>query len=349
MKAICSTFMSMKYPLHGAGFALGLLLANVLVAHGDLPHGVTGKDPLKVARTGNGMHRYETVPGWGVMPGGDLLGPTHGGVAVSQTGEVYVSTDGEHAIGVFDQQGMFLRSIAPDCVGVHGLSIREEAGEEFLYGAHLKGQRIVKLNLAGEIVLEIKDTESQPIPGTFKGLTGVAVAPDGRIVAAVGYGSNVLHVFSAEGKLLQSFGSKGQGMDQFHTAHGMAVDLRFDAPRLLVADRENRRLLHYDFEGNLIGEYATHLRRPCAISFWGEYCAVAELQGRVTILDKSGTPVAFLGDNPNAEQWAKFKTELNDIPVGMFTAPHGLSYDAAGNLYVQDWNASGRITKLKRL
>ncbi|MGL4400262.1 MAG: 6-bladed beta-propeller, partial [Luteolibacter sp.] len=70
------------------------------------------------------------------------------------------------------------------------------------------------------------------------------------------------------------------------------------------------------------------------------------LKARVTILDKTGTPVAFLGDNPNKAQWANFKVPPQEQNLGIFTAPHGLSFDKAGNLYVQDWNVSGRVTKL---
>ena len=35
--------------------------------------------------------------------------------------------------------------------------------------------------------------------------------------------------------------------------------------------------------------------------------------------------------------------------VGEFVAPHGVGFDAAGNLYVMDWVSAGRITKLRRL
>jgi DNA-binding beta-propeller fold protein YncE len=299
--------------------------------------------------TGNGEHRYRTVPGWGVRPDGSDLGPTHGGVAISKTGDVFVSTDGPHAIVVYAEDGEFKRSIAPDCIGVHSLMIREEDGVEYLYGAHLKAQRVVKLTLDGELVMEIKDTPEQPVPGTFKGLTAVAVAPDGRIIAAVGYGSDVIHVFSAEGELMHSFGSKGTELEQFRVAHGVALDARFDEPLLLIADRENRRLKHYDFSGNLRGVHSISLRRPCAMTFFGDLCAVAELEGRVTILDKTGTPVAFLGDHPDRSQWANFKARPEDTPANLFTAPHGLSFDPKGNLYVQDWNQSGRISKLERV
>jgi hypothetical protein len=99
-------------------------------------------------------------------------------------------------------------------------------------------------------------------------------------------------------------GSKVGSDGQFNTCHSLVIDTRFGEPRLLVADRENRRLCHLDLEGNWIDVHATNLRRPCSMSFHGEFLAVAELEARVTILDKTGTPVAFLGDNPDRKQWA---------------------------------------------
>ena len=177
----------------------------------------------------------------------------------------------------------------------------------------------------------------------------VTVAPDGSIFAATGYGANIVHKFDATGKLLKSFGSKGTDEKQFDTPHGLAIDTRFGEPRLLVADRAKNRLVHFDLEGNWIGVHASNLRLPSAVSILGDAVAVAELKARVTILDKTGTPVAFLGDNPNKAQWANFGVSPQDQQLGIFTAPHGLSFDKAGNLYVQDWNKTGRITKLTKL
>ncbi len=305
--------------------------------------------PSPAAITGNGVHTYRTDPDWGKLPDGQPLGSTHGGIAISASGEIYVSTDGKRAICVFNENGEFLRSIAHHSVGLHSLTIREENGIEYLYGAESKGARIVKLTLDGKLSLEIKDTPEQPIPGSLKGVTAVAAGPDDRIYAAVGYGSNMIHIFSPEGELLKSVGSKGQALDQFKTCHGLAMDTRFEEPLLLIADRENRRLVHYDLEGNFVRVFANGLRRPCAISFFGEFAAIAELEGRVVILDKLGEKVAFLGDNPNSEQWAKFRTLPAEIPEGIFSAPHGLCYDRQGNLYVQDWNIEGRITRLSKL
>ena len=309
------------------------------------PHALQAAVPsMKPTVTGNGAFRYNMNPGWGKLADGSPVGPTHGGIALDGEGRVYVSTDAGHGICVFSTEGVLLKTIAPECSGTHSLVYREEDGKGYLYGAHKQGNRIVKLDLDGNIVMSIEDSEK--IPGGFKGLTAVAVAPDGSIYAATGYGANIIHHFSAAGKLLNSFGTKGEAADEFKTCHGLAIDTRFGEPRLLVVDRENRRLTHYTLGGELIGVHSTHLRRPCAVSFFGDYVAVAELQGRVTIVDKSGTPVAFLGDNPNEKQWAQFRTALEDISYAVFTAPHGLAFDPAGNLYVQDWNQSGRVTRL---
>ena len=70
--------------------------------------------------------------------------------------------------------------------------------------------------------------------------------------------------------------------------------------------------------------------------------------GRVVITDKAGAIVATLGDNPDKEQWAKYKLAPELWREGIFVAPHGVAFDSAGNLFVQDWNYIGRLTKLRR-
>jgi DNA-binding beta-propeller fold protein YncE len=302
---------------------------------------------------GGGNYQYQTVPDWGELPGGQAIGPTHGGVVVDpENGRVYVSTDAEHSILVYEPDGSFVGSIAPQCRGFHAMDIGKDNRETVIYGAQLQETlRVCKIDTAGNILLELSEKTHPDLPGGWKGVTGVAVAPDGSIFCSMGYGSNLIHKFGKFGSYIKSFGGKGkpeQGKVLTRTSHGLAVDTRFDPPRLLVCDRENRRLFHTDLDGQWIGEVATGLRRPCAVSVLGDLCAVAELEGRVTVLDKKGKVLTHLGDNPDDQQWANFRVELQEIKAGLFTAPHGLSFDAAGNLYVQDWNASGRITKLKK-
>jgi len=330
-----------------------LLLPTLALAHqDDTP--APGEEHTHAIRTGNGQWTYELVPGWGELPDGKPIGPTHGGVVVDpQDGRVYNSTDAEHAILVFEKDGAFVGNIAPECSGFHAMEIRVEDGKTMIYGAQLGGPnplRVCKLDTEGKLLLTISADRYPELEGGWKGLTSVAVAPDGSIFCSMGYGSQMIHKFDASGRHLKTFGGRGTGQQVLtKTSHGLKVDLRYDEPRLLVCDRGSNRIFHTTLEGEWIGEYATHLRRPCSVSIEGDFCAVAELQGRVTILDKDGTPVAFVGDNPDESQWANFKVAPEDMKPALFTAPHGCSFDADFNLYVQDWNRTGRLTKLRKI
>jgi hypothetical protein len=329
-----------------------------------LPLAQVNATPLPAAPLGSGAWKFEVDPSFGKLPEDKKLGATHGGIAIDKAGNIYASSDTQ-GVFIFDANGKFLRTIAPEVTNLHGLMLREEGGKEFLYGALNNGAKAVKLTLDGQVVWEIgvpKESGFYNPPaasevtkdGKKKGATafkptGIAVGPDGRIYIADGYGASVIHMYSADRKYLKTIGTRGEGENQFKTCHGIAVDTRYGAPRLLVADRENRRLVHLDLDGKWLGVVATDMRRPCSFSFFGDHVAVAELEGRVAIVDKAGKVVVGLGDNPDKKQWAAFKLEPQFWQDGIFIAPHGCAFDKAGNLYVEDWNFVGRVTKLKRV
>ena len=99
---------------------------------------------------------------------------------------------------------------------------------------------------------------------------------------------------------------------------------------MLVCDRENRRLCHFDFDGKFVSSITQHLRRPCQVSFHGDCAVVSELEGRVTILDRDNAPVAFLGDNPQKEQWANYQLPPGDICAGILQRRTRMLYRPAG-------------------
>ena len=49
------------------------------------------------------------------------------------------------------------------------------------------------------------------------------------------------------------------------------------------------------------------------------------------------------------QQWATNKNPPETWKEGIFNAPHGISYDHDGNIYVEDWNTSGRLYKFMRV
>lgn len=338
---------------------VALALPAAVLAHTDisLPIAQVAATPLPAAPLGQGEWQFQVEAGWAKLPAGVSLGPTHGGVGVDRAGNIYVSSDGPEGVLVFEAGGKFLRGLGADVSGIHGFTIRREGDKEYIYGTRPGAAEAVKLGLDGKIEWKLgvpreSGLYEQPADPAKKPIvyrpTAIALGPDGRIYVADGYGASVIHVYSADRVYQKTIGTKGTGEGQFSTCHGLTLDTRYGAPRLLVADRANRRLVHLDLEGKWLGVLTTDLRLPCAISIHGDVAAVAELEGRVVVVDKQGKVVATLGDNPDKNQWAKFKLEPQHWQDGIFIAPHGVSFDAHGNLFVQDWNFAGRFTKLKK-
>ncbi|HEV2215448.1 MAG TPA: hypothetical protein VGR64_09175 [Terracidiphilus sp.] len=305
-------------------------------------------------QTGNGEWTYGIVEDWGLLPAGTSFGGTHGGIATDKAGNVYVSTQSETGVLVYSPDGTLLRTIANEYPEIHSMVYAEESGNEYFYATVQKGTPkenwlFVKIKTNGTVVQKI----TAPPEAGFKApnewrLTAAVPAPDGSIFIANGYGDSRLFRFDKSGEFKASYAGKGNTEGLFDCNHGLAVDMRYDQPLLLVCDRENRRLCHFDFDGKFVRTVTPHLRRPCQISIHGDYAVISELEGRVTILDKDNVPVAFLGDNPQRAQWANYKLQPDEIAPVFFSAAHGCHIDQHLNIYVSDWNQSGRVTKLVR-
>jgi len=306
-------------------------------------------------RTGNGEWTFDLVPGWGHLPEGKTFGGTHGAIATDKAGLVYVSTQSTTGVLVYDASGKLVRTIAEKYPEVHSMYYTEEGGQEVLYTTVQKGTPeenwlFVKMKMDGTVLQKI----TAPGEAGFKKpdewrITSAVKGPDGSIFIANGYGDSRIFVFDSKGNYKKAFGGKGDAENMFDCSHGLAVDTRYGQPLLMVADREHRRLCHFDFDGKYVRTLTTGLRRPCQISFWGDYAVISELEGRVTVLDKGNVPVAFLGDNPDKKQWANYGLKPGEIAPVYFSAAHGTHIDKAGDVYVSDWNATGRITKLTRV
>ena len=299
---------------------------------------------------------FTAVPDWLKLPEGrPNLGNMHGDVAVSSAGEVYVSVqDPTAGLQVYAADGKFLRNVPNAPSDFHGFVIRKQADGEFIYGATMRGQTVVKMRLDGGIAMTIG---SSSIPDQFKIknarsgqlallLTGLDVAPNGDIYVADGYASDFIHRFDRTGKYLSSFGGKAAPYS-FNTLHKLAIDTRFEPARIIAVDRANNRVVHMSLTGEFLGVVAKDLLLPAAVAITGDHAVIGELTGRVTLLDKSGAVAARVGTNTeqgvgtNKMPPAQWKT-------GLVLAPHGVALNDKGDLFVAEFNTFGRVHRFNR-
>lgn len=304
-------------------------------------------------RMGNGSMTFDTVPGWGLDEDGkSVIGATHGGVVIDKAGNIYTSAN--IGVFVFSPDGKVVRRFVGDAYSnIHDMEIREESDGEFIYGARNAAAEGIKFHAeTGDIVLKLPFPEESGLKLKRFSPTAITVAPNGDIILSDGYASNHVFKFDKAGKYLMHFGTKGNELKQFNTAHGMTLDTRYDPPRLLICDRNHTpkgRLLHYSLDGEFIDEVVTGLGMPTSVAVQGDFVSVPDLHGRVVILDKSNTIIAVLGHNPDPAKGRSFGIKQEDWVEGVFSGTHGSYWDQDGNLYVQDWNVSGRIIKLVRV
>ena len=295
-------------------------------------------------------------------------------VAVDQAGNLYVIHEGaaqleDHpAIFVFDAAGKFIRAFGQQFQGGgHGLEVRQEGSEEFLYvTAYQQVKMFAKLTLDGEVVWERRapmeseryangeDTNPTGAWGRNRFMpTNTAFFDNGEFLVADGYGAWCVHYYDAEANWKSVFGQVGKKDGDFSLPHGIWVDDRGGDAKIVVADRANNRLQWFTTKGEHLHTQGDYLL-PANIDTHGDLMLVPELQARITILDKDNQVVARLGDDANwraqvlAEEF-KMRREPDRWQDGKFLHPHDACFDADGNIFVAEWVATGRITKLTRV
>lgn len=303
---------------------------------------------------GSGSHRYTVIDQWGSFPDDRTIGTTHA-IVEDQQGRIVVHHTGPKCTVICDPDGNVLESWGADWhAGAHGMILHAEAGGEFLYCAATSAGVMVKTTLAGEEVLrigtpprsDIYDSEHKFVP------TETAVAANGDIYIADGYGQSWIHRYTPAGEYVDSFGGKGSALGQLQCPHGLKIDSRNGEERLLVADRVNVRLQYFTLEGSCIAAVTEGLRFPCTVNPWKNEVYVPDLHSRISIFDENDTVITHLGDRPDCwkkEGWPNLPK--SDWVPGAFSSPHDVHVDGAGNIYVAEWlsNETGKITKLVRL
>lgn len=325
---------------------------------------------------GEGDHRYRVHHNWAQLPDKFTWQTTHN-LAVDRAGNLYVIHEGradqkEHpSIFVFDSNGKYVRSFGSQFQGGgHGIEVRQEGNEEFLYVcAYQNIKSFAKLTLTGETVwqqyapmesgkyAEGEDTLARDGKVDIKKAwgkdrflpTNFAFLDDGGFLLVDGYGANLIHRYNKSGKWQSCFGGVGQGKGTFQTAHGLWIDRRQAEPVIVVTDRAHHTLQRFKMDGTYI-DTISGFGLPANIDILGDLMLVPELHARVSLLDKNNRVVAQLGaDVQRVVQTKGLRERPQEWQDGKFVHPHDACFDPQGNIYVAEWVATGRITKLEKI
>ena len=311
-------------------------------------------EETKPARTGQGEGIYETVPGWPKYPEGKQLGNLHGDLAADSRGNVYVATG--NTIQVIGPDGVYKGDIRTKSgqvfKAVHGMKVRKMKGVELLLLAMPRIKRVVAVKPDGTVVWQIIGPPE--VPGMYGGRgeynpTDLDVMPDGRVYIVDGYGKSLVHLYDKERNYVKSFGGKGKEDGKFDICHNILVDTRSGTPTLLISDRQNNRLQQHDLEGKFLRTIDAGLGRPCATDIHGDLLAVGELDGRVSLYDRDYKLISRLGDEHKERRKASNQVAPEHWHAGDLIAVHGCTFDAKGDLYAQEWNVHGRVTRYTRV
>jgi hypothetical protein len=327
---------------------------------------------------GEGEHIYEVINDWVVLPDQFKWQITHN-VAVDKDENLYVIHEGQEAlpdhpaIFVFDAAGKFIKSFGKQFQGGgHGLEVRTEGNEQFLYvTGYQKLKTFAKLTLDGEEVWSHKapmdskayaaDENTRTDFADRKNVwgrnhflpTNFAFLPDDSFFVADGYGAHMIHKFDKDANYVSSFGKSGKADGEFNTPHGLWIDSRGAESEVVVADRANGRLQWFSLDGEhrkTLGGFIL----PANVDQFEDTLLVPDLSARITILDKNNNLI-HLGDS---DEWRKDvmkdgKAMRSANPEtwtdGKFIHPHDACFAKNGDIYVAEWVASGRISKLQRL
>jgi len=269
------------------------------------------KSGSRNAIVGKGEFRYECLHDWGMnnLPRDASYGNASHGVTIDSQGLIYITHNQGRpgSVFVFDPEGKFVKTMGDfHALGKtsrgHGIDIRAEGGEEFIYLAASDSKLgFAKMNLQGEIAWrkELKTLTEETgkyEQGTRYRPTNTSFSPDGGYFLGDGYGSNWIHQYDKHGNYLRSVGGTGTADGQFRTPHGQWLDERDGTPKLVVADRANKRLQWFDMQGRHVKTLDGFLF-PADIDTRGGVMLVPDLHCRITLLDEEDNVIVHLGDD----------------------------------------------------
>lgn len=303
---------------------------------------------------GHGNFRYRLDQQWcKADPGAFPVKNCHE-MVLDKSGRIFMTTDDtRNNVLIFNRDGKVVGAWGHEYPGAHGLTLHDENGEEMLYIADYERHQVIKTRLDGRVVQTFEwptDSGKYAARDEFRP-TETAIAPNGDVWVADGYGKDYVVQYSATGVLKNVYGGPGI----LKNAHGIALDGRDkNNPCWLVTSRAENQLKRFDLNGKLLQTINLPGAYICRPVVAGEqvYFAVliSELPwdsgtGFICILDKNNQVVsAPAASTPRYDGNGALKPLYQTLRA--FKHPHDVLVDGDESLYVAQWN-SGQVYPVK--
>ncbi len=306
---------------------------------------------------GHGSHRYKIDLNWGALNANFYpVNDCHEMVQDTRGRIILLTNDTKNNVIIYDKSGKLIEVWGTDYPGAHGLTLNIENGEDFLYICDNNRHEVIKTTIDGQVVMTLPwpkesghyEKAEQYIP------TETAIAPNGDIYVADGYGLQYIMHYNARGELQNVFGGRGPGEEHFDNAHGICLDLRVpQAPSLLITARQQNKLKRFSLDGRLMSIIDLPGAFICRPVIHGKEVYLATLVSKLPWNSQSGF-VCILNEKdqvisvPGGSEPVYHQNQLQQLQqtVKVFQHPHDVCVDDDENLYVAQWN-SGKTYPIK--
>ena len=269
---------------------------------------------------------------------------------------ILLTNETKNNVMIYDRSGKLLTTWGHEYPGAHGLTLFNENGEDTLFICDNNRHQVIKTTIDGKVLLTLdypKETGAYTKADEYIP-TETAIAPNGDIYVADGYGKDYVMQYDAKGNFIRHFGGRGEGDQYLLNAHGICVDMRDKKnPTLIVTSRQQNAFKRYTMDGKYINTISLPGAWVCRPVIKGDYLYAAVLQsnksqgqqsGFVTILDKNFKVVSNLAGT-EAVYTNGIPEEMSQT-VKAFSYPHDVCIDNDENMYVAQWN-SGKVYPYK--
>ena len=272
---------------------------------------------------------------------------------------IMTTTHPKNNILIYDRSGKILNAWGTDYPGAHGLTLIEEGEEEFLFITDPKSRKVCKTTLKGELLMTFNKPIEIPEYQNSKKYkpTETAVAPNGDIYIADGYGMDFIIQYDSKGNYIRHFGGHGKGKDKFECCHGITVDKRDSKnPTLLISSRSANEFKRFTMDGQHIETIKLPGCYICRPVINGDFIYFAVIitnnwdtyDGMIAVLDKNNKVISFPGGNKPNYLDGKLVPPVYDNMT--FFNPHDVCLDNDENIYVPQWNSNKTYPlKLERI